>query len=57
MAMQRAIDGLACKVCGATFPNRQVLYKHIQKTGHTRAPTNLPDGMFYIPESDNPRLM
>ena len=60
MVMARAIAGLACKVCGATFPNRQVLLKHINKTGHLRDPNemNLPEGMFYIPDmSDKPGLL
>ena len=53
MALRRAADGLGCKVCGKTFPTRQLLLKHIEKLGHFRDPNEtaggLPGGLVFIP--------
>ena len=56
---RREEEGLACKVCGAVFPSRKEVLKHIEKTGHVRHPEDvvggLPDDMFFIPEQQRAR--
>ena len=57
----RAEQGLLCRVCGATFPSRKEVLKHIEKTGHIRHPEDavggLPDGMFFIPDQQKARVI
>lgn len=57
MRARRAEDGLGCRVCGATFANRTLVLKHIEKTGHVRAPGSLPDGIFYVPPEQRARTL
>ena len=49
---RRAEAGLGCKVCGLVFASRNLLLKHIDKTGHITDPTRrtgIITGLYYIP--------
>ena len=49
---RRAEAGLGCKVCGLVFASRNLLLKHIDKTGHITDPTRKTGhitGLYYIP--------
>ena len=52
---RRAEAGLGCKVCGLVFANRNLLLKHIEKTGHITDPTRktgVITGLYYIPPTE-----